>query len=84
MEDWLEDLVGHLRSELVRRNRDPGVWLTVRPEEQLVRIRTGGEDGGWCDFSPDAEDLEGRILEVVASDMVAHALEGCGQEEPAP
>lgn len=84
MEDWLEDLVGHLRSKLVRQNRDPGVWLDVRPDDQVVSIRTGGEDGGWCVFPLDAEDVEGRFPQVVAGEMVAHALEGWGQEEPVP
>lgn len=79
MSEQFETLVGHLKSELVQENRDPGVWLDPRGDAREIRIQTSNAGEGWCVFSLSDYDLEDRNLRTLALEMVQRALDGCGK-----
>lgn len=64
-----------MRSELVRRSRDPGVWLNVREVAGEIGIQRGDPDGGWMVFQLTPEDLEEWAPRNLAYEMLDAALE---------
>lgn len=72
-ETW-NTLVGRLKEALVRRNRDPGVFLRADWDEREIRIQDDREDPpGWMTFDMDS-DYEEQPPRVLAERMVEEAL----------
>lgn len=72
-DEW-DQLVGHLRNELVAQSRDPGVYLRDSFEEHEIWIRNdSNEEGEWLSFDMESE-YDNRGLRRTAVSMVRVAL----------